>query len=255
MKKVRHTHYKYLQYLRTCGIIPRQHSVRQVIILLCLLLLAPMSLCARKFDYSRMEYIDNDIISLGVNLKLGGAITYIADSETGKNIVNNWDWGRQIQMSFFAEPRPYFEDGKKPSKHWAHLGWNPIQAGDAYGHGSEVVEFKKDGTSLYVKCIPLQWPLDNVPGECTYECWIKLRENTVQVRCRLNNARSDQTKYMGRHQELPAVYTNGEYYRLITYQGDQPFTGDKVQRITKKTEGGFPWKYWLATEAHMTASE
>ena len=48
-----------------------------------------------------MEYIDNGVIKLGVNLALGGAITYLAESKTGKNIVNNWDWGRQIQMSFY----------------------------------------------------------------------------------------------------------------------------------------------------------
>jgi len=94
----------------------------------------------------------------------------------------------------------------------------------------------------------MQWPLNNVPGECTYECWVELVENTVQVRCRLNNARSDQTQYMGRHQEMPAVYTNGEYYRLMTYKGDKPFTGDTVNRIPKRTGGGFPWTYWLGTE-------
>jgi hypothetical protein len=53
---------------------------------------------------------------------------------------------------------------------------------------------------------------------------------------------------MGRHQELPAVYTNGEYYRLVTYRGDQPGTGDQMDTIPKKEGGGFPWDYWLATE-------
>jgi len=199
-------------------------------------------------DTSKMEYIDNGTIKLGVNLELGGAITYIADSKSGKNLVNNWDWGRQIQMSFFAEPRPYVEKGQKPKKHWEHIGWNPIQAGDDYGNGSKTVQFGKNETSLHVKCIPMQWPLNNVPGECTYEYWIELVANTVQVRCRLNNARSDRNKYMGRHQELPAVYTNGEYYRLMTYKGDKPFTGDRVNRIPKKTGDDFPWTYWLATE-------
>jgi len=201
-----------------------------------------------KYDESKVKYIDNGTIRLGVSLDLGGAITYIADSKSRKNIINNWDWGRQIQMSFFAFPAPYIEKGQKPKKHWEHIGWNPIQAGDDYGNGSKVVEFKKKDTGLYVKCIPMQWPLNNVPGECTYECWIELEDNTVQVKCRLNNARSDKTKYQGKHQELPAVYTNGAYYRLMTYKGDKPFTGDEVTRIPKKTGGGFPWEYWLATE-------
>jgi hypothetical protein len=194
------------------------------------------------------EYIDNGIVKLGVNLGVGGAITYIADSQTGKNIVNNYDWGRQIQMSFFGHPIPYIEDGKAPAPQWEHIGWNPIQAGDDYGNGSTVVDFQKSATNLYVKCIPMQWPLNNVPGECTYECWIELKDNTAQVRTRFINARSDHNRYNGRHQELPAVYSNGEFYKLMTYRGDQPFTGDAVVRIPKKTGGGFPWDYWLATE-------
>lgn len=198
---------------------------------------------------SQMEYIDNGMVKLGVDLGVGGAITYIADSQAGKNIVNNYDWGRQIQMSFFGYPVPYSEDGKEPAEHWEHIGWNPIQAGDDYGNGSEVVDFQKSETNLYVKCIPMQWPLDNVPGECTYECWIELKDNTAQVRARLNNARSDTTQYPARHQELPAVYSNGEWYKLMTYRGDKPFTGDAVERIEKKPAGSeFPWDYWLATE-------
>ncbi len=234
---------------RAWDIAQRDKGLAQAILMFCcVLLLAPMVSAKEEVDESKMEYIDNGTIKLGVNLELGGAITYIADSSKGKNLVNNWDWGRQIQMSFFAEPRPYIEKGQKPKKHWDHIGWNPIQAGDDYGNGSKVVEFKKKKTSLYVKCIPMQWPLNNVPGECTYECWIELKNNTIQVRARFNNARSDKNKYIGRHQELPAVYSNGEYYRLLTYRGDKPFTGDKVDRIPKKKGDGFPWEYWFATE-------
>ncbi len=235
--------------IRTRVIIQRRKRLTLApIVFSCVLTLALTVSCEGKIVESQMRYIDNGIVKLGINLGLGGAITYIADSSNGKNIVNNWDWGRQIQMSFFAGPQPYTEKGQKPKKHWEHIGWNPIQAGDDYGNGSKVVEFTQENTSLYVKCIPMQWPLDNLPGECTYECWIDLKENTVQVRCRLNNARSDTTQYTGRHQELPAVYTNGEYYRLMTYRGDKPFTGGPVDRIPKKSGGGFPWEYWLATE-------
>jgi len=214
----------------------------------CFLSFAPPLSAKEKFDGGKTEYIDNGTIKLGINMELGGAITYLAGSKTGKNLINNWDWGRQVQMSFFSGPIPYIENGQRPKEHWEHIGWNPIQAGDDFGNGSKVIKFEKNATSLYVKCIPMQWPLNNLPGECTYECWIELKGNTAQVRSRLNNARSDKNRYMARHQELPAVYSNGEYYRLITYKGAKPFTGDKVNRIAKKKDGGFPWKYWLATE-------
>ena len=214
----------------------------------CLTILISIASARKTFDESKLGFIDNGTIKLGVSLDLGGAITYISKSGNGDNVINNYDWGRQIQMSFFGGPVPYAEKGQRPKKHWAHIGWNPIQAGDDFGNGSKIVEFKKENTSLYVKCIPMQWPLNNLHGECTYESFVELKGNTVQVRCRLVNARSDKTQYPGRHQELPAVYTNGEYYRLMTYRGDKPFTGDALARIPKKIGGGFPWNYWLATE-------
>ncbi len=83
--------------------------------------------------------------------------------------VNNFDHGRQIQLSYFSGPVPFETADQKPSEHWRHLGWNPIQAGDDFRNGSEVVEHRNDGTELYVKCIPLQWPLNRVPGECFLE--------------------------------------------------------------------------------------
>jgi hypothetical protein len=228
-----------------------KQSIQLTVILLLVtfvLLLSSTGFAKQNFDVSKLEFIDNGTIKLGISLDLGGAITYISNSKDGKNIINNWDWGRQIQMSFFAYPVPYTENGQEPKDHWKHIGWNPIQAGDDFGNGSKVTAFKKTEISIYVKCIPMQWPLNNVAGECTYECWIGLKGNTVQVKARLNNARSDKTKYKAKHQELPAVYTNGEYYRLMTYKGTKPFTDDKISRIPKKTSLGFPWDYWLATE-------
>ncbi|MHC5053215.1 MAG: hypothetical protein ACYTKD_00690 [Planctomycetota bacterium] len=196
-----------------------------------------------------MSYIDNGVIRLGVNLDIGGAITYIADSKEKINVVNSHDWGRQIQMSFYSGPVPYIEDGKRPKKHWERLGWNPIQSGDCFGNRSRTVEHRNEGKSLYVKCIPMQWPMDNVPGECTYESWLELDGNTVMARCRLVNRRADKTQYRGRNQELPAVYTNGPYYRLMTYAGDKPFTGGELAWIEKKAKKAeFPWSRWNATE-------
>jgi hypothetical protein len=192
----------------------------------------------------RMSYLDNGVIRIGVDLDLGGAITYLWTSASEGNLVNSADWGRQIQMSHYSGPVPFTPHGKQPDKAWAGLGWNPIQSGDCFGNRSRVIAYRNDGKMLYVKCIPMQWPLNNEPGECTYECWIRLEANTAHVRCRLLNHRSDHTQYPGRGQELPAVYTNGPWYRLMTYVGDRPFTGDAI----KQMPAAFPWTGWLATE-------
>lgn len=226
---------------------------------LCMLPLALLSAvqAADTPAFAGMSYLDNGTVRLGINLDIGGAITYLSKSGSDENMINSHDWGRQIQMSFYSGPVPYIpESGKEPAKNWRFIGWNPIQSGDAFGNPSQVIAHTNDGTEMYVKCIPMHWPLDNEPGQCTFESWLTLEGNTVQVRSRINNARKDTTQYPARGQELPAVYTNGTYYRLFTYDGDKPFTGAPLRRIEKvwdtrippaEAPGG-PWDHWYATE-------
>jgi hypothetical protein len=95
----------------------------------------------------------------------------------------------------------------------------------------------------------MHWPLDNVPGECTYECWFTLDGSAVHARCRLVNHRPDRTQYPARHQEYPALYTNGPWYRLMTYTGDRPFTGGEISQIKKPKDKPDPWSHWTATES------
>lgn len=66
-------------------------------------------------------------------------------------MVNNRDWGRQIQMSFCSGPVPYAPGGKQPMSAWRGRGWNPIQVGDYYGHRSRILEYKRDGAGIMKK--------------------------------------------------------------------------------------------------------
>ncbi len=193
-------------------------------------------------------YIENDHIRLGVNLDLGGAVTYL--SEHGrKNLINSFDWGRQVQMSFYGHPVPFEPEGHELSDHWKGLGWNPIQSGDFFGNRSRIVDHRETEDEIYVKCIPMHWPLDNYPGECTFEVWYRLNGTRVDVTARLNNARPDTNKYPARPTELPAVYTNGEWYKLVSYVGNKPFTGDAHSELCTKENGlGWPWIGYRATE-------
>jgi hypothetical protein len=98
----------------------------------------------------------------------------------------------------------------------------------------------------------MQYALDKVPAECTFECWITLKGSTAEVRSRMVVDRPDKVQYPARGQELPAVYSIGTLYRLMTYSGGKPFTNDKLVRIEKseeeKRKGGWPWSRWQATE-------
>jgi hypothetical protein len=210
----------------------------------------------------RMSFLQNEQVKVGVDLSLGGAITWLSPNG-GENRVNNFDYGRQIQLSYFSGPVPFEANGQKPAEHWKHIGWNPIQAGDDFHHGSQTVEHRNDGRELYVKCIPLQWPLNNVPGECMLESWLQLDGPVVKVRARLVNSRPDKTQYAARLQELPALYANAAFHRVVSYTGSRPFTNEAPQ-VMPKSATKHPWSYpqmvspprlWQAEDAPLLIIE
>ena len=193
-------------------------------------------------------FIENEHIRLGANLSLGGALTYLAEKGR-KNLINSYDWGRQVQMSFYNHPIPYIPEGHEMADRWKHIGWNPIQSGDVYRNRSRILDHRVTENEIYIKCIPMHWPLDNCEGECTFEVWYRLDGYKVNVTSRLNNARPDKTQYEARWQELPAVYTNGEWYKGVSYVGKKPFCGDALTEIvTKHDKLGYPWLQFYPTE-------
>jgi hypothetical protein len=204
----------------------------------------------RKEIPPKMSFIANDEMKLGMDLSVGGAITHLSPAkEPQKNLVNSWDLGRQIQMSYYSGPVPYEVPGHAgPPPQWKHIGWNPIQVGDDFGNPAKILEHRNDGRELYVKCIPMQWPLDDVPGECTFECWAKLEGPAARIRSRLTMNRADKTQYPARGQELPAVYTNAPWYKLMTYTGDKPFDDGELTQIKHPFTSQSPWAMWNGTE-------
>jgi len=211
---------------------------------------AVAGLCAQAgADEGNMSWLDNGTIRLGVDLSLGGAVTYLHGPGPGENMINSYDWGRQIQMSFYSGPSPFAPEGHELHPRWNGLGWNPIQSGDCYNNRSRTIEHRNDENGIYVKSIPMIWPLNAYPGECTFETWYALKGNTVEVRCRIQNNRPDKVQYPGRNQELPAVYTNGRWYKMTAYMGDKPFTGAPVTTIVGPDDDkGWPWRNFYTTE-------
>lgn len=214
----------------------------RIILVSCWLLIA-LRLAAEK-----MAWLDNGRIRLGVDLDMGGAVTYLAEAG-GSNMINSWDHGREVQLSFYSGPVPFQPPNTTLDPGWKELGWNPIQAGDAFGHGPPVTEWKNDGKGIRVRFVPLIWPLKNVPAECVFDSSYRLNGNAVEVENRLMNARADPAQYPGRGQELPAVYSNGAWYKLVSYTGDQPFTGGSTATLVDKNDGkGWPWLTFYGTE-------
>jgi F5/8 type C domain len=176
-----------------------------------------------------MTFLDNGTIRVGVDLNLGGVITHVSATGGGdaENLVNEHDTGREVQQS-------YYSGGSGPGTPCPGYGseWNPVGAGDCNGNHSTVLAYTNDGTTIYVKSRPLQWPFDQVSCECTFEQWITLSGATVQVRNRLINDRSDMTQYAAYWQELPAFYTIGRLSHLYSYTGAAPYTNAPLTEVT-----------------------
>ncbi|CAB9517331.1 expressed unknown protein [Seminavis robusta] len=204
------------------------------------------------------QIVDNDKVRIGIDFDLGGSIGYMATPhDPWLNYINSFDQGREIQMSFYAAPIPYnpptdeYPDGACDDLFRGPWSWNPIGAGDVDGGTSEVLEFYPSKTlgnnSLRVVTRPLQWACHNVPCECTFDKTIETVGDfpAVKVINTLRNARTDvydETALFD--QELPAVYTNGILYRLVTYNGSKPFTnGEPVNYYEAGFDNDrpFPW--------------
>jgi len=224
--------------------------MRHVTLLLAVLLLVGKGKCAAAPD--RISFIDNGQIKVGINQDLGGAITWLSAPGYG-NLINNSDWGRQIQLSFYSRPHPFEPDGQKAHPAWKNWSWNPIQSGDVYRNRAKVVNLTNSGTEINLTCIPMQWALNNVPGDCRYEARLLLDGPMLKVHYRLLNQRADTKQYPGCSQELPAIYTVTGLTRLMTYSGDRPFSGGALTRIENDWKQKFPWTRFLATEGWVAA--
>ncbi len=208
------------------------------------LLTAAGSAPAQGPDSAEMEFLDNGVLRVGLSKDHGGALAYLSLADQDDNLINVHDLGRYVQQSYYSGPKPYLPAGAKMHDGWPGWGWNPIQAGDVFDNRPELLGVERDGESLIVRSVPMQWALDGVPGECVFETRVRLDANRVHLEVRLENARSDQNRYPG--QELPAVYTIGRLHRLFTYTGDKPFQGDALTEIEN---AGPPWEYWTSTES------
>ena len=232
-------------------VIPAHHRCRRcrALVLATVALLATRpTLDAGEAASERLSVLDNGILRIGLDLNRGGAVTLLEPKDFPGNLINSYDYGRQIQMSVYSGPTPFTPHGKQPRPEWRGLGWNPIQTGDRSGRPSQVVESRNDGTEIYVKLIPMQWPLDDEPGECTFETWTRLDGPCVHMRFRVTNRRADRTQYPARTQELPAVYTIAALHRLFSYTGEHPFSGEPLSELRNDWKKPWPWTRWLATE-------
>jgi len=198
--------------------------------------------------------IDNGIIILKIDTTRGGAISYLSKSGTTRSIVNISDEGRYIQQSYYAG-KSLDRKTEGQSSHWSPWSWNPIQVGDYNRNRAKILSLKKEGNELYVKCIPMQWDMNNKPAEAEMEQWTTLQGSVLKVHNRLTCHRSDQIygDSILNDQELPAVYPISALKNLYTYTGAVPFSNAPLDNpVVVNLASGF-WGIYPTVSEHWMA--
>ncbi len=196
---------------------------------------------------------DNGVLTVKFDLSRGGAISWISLSGSEQSLVNIADEGRYIQQSYYAG-RSLDRKLEGQSPNWSPWPWNPIQVGDAYGNRAKILDYRKSKDTLYVKCIPMQWDMNNQPAEAEMEQWTSLKGSVIIIRNRLTCHRTDELygDSIINDQELPAVYPISALQNLYAYFGPNPFTNDTLsnQKVIH-LESGFWGRYENVTENWM----
>jgi hypothetical protein len=231
-------------------------------VLLSVLILMISALVYHSCDEKKQKYsneipvelvADNGTLTVKFDLTRGGAISWISLSGSQRSLVNIADEGRYIQQSYYAgKSLDRKSDGQSPN--WSPWPWNPIQVGDAFRNRAKILDYKQTSDSLYVKCIPMQWDMNNKPAEAEMEQWTKLDGNVLKIRNRLTIHRTDNIygDSILCDQELPAVYPISALKNLATYLGPEPFTNDTLSKPEViHLENGFWGRYENVPENWM----
>ncbi len=196
---------------------------------------------------------DNGILKVKLDLTRGGAISYISLSGSNRSLVNIHDEGRYIQQSYYAgKSVDRIAEGQNPS--WSPWSWNPIQVGDSYGNRAKILDYKQNGDTLYVKCTPMLWDMNNMPAEAEMEQWNILEGNVLKVHCKITCHRTDNIygENIADDQELPAVYPISALKNLYTYLGNSPFMNDSLDNPSVvNLSSGFWGRYPNVSEHWM----
>lgn len=205
-------------------------------------------------DSKKSEIVsDNGVLKIKLDLTRGGAISYISLSGSDRSIVNIHDEGRYIQQSYYAGKR-LDRKAEGQSTAWSPWSWNPIQVGDSYKNRAKILNYKQEGNTSYVKCIPMLWDMKNMLAEAEMEQWNVLEGNVLKVHCKLTCHRTDNIYGENKEndQELPAVYPISALSNLFAYVGNSPFTKDTLSNLeVVYLASGFWGKYPNVSEHWM----
>ena len=148
----------------------------------------------------------NDHLRIGINLAAGGSIGWLSAADSEENVLNSYDEGRYVQQSYYGD-----EDGSD----WNGNPWryNPVQGGSWKGVPAEILDKDITTQAIYVKTKPRHWATGALVDEVTMEERITLDGSLARIRFSMRYTGSK--THAPRHQELPAVFVQPQYDRLV----------------------------------------
>ncbi len=191
---------------------------------------------------SEWSYLENDHLRIGVNLTAGGSIGWLSAAGSDVNVLNTYDEGRYVQQSYYGD-----EDGSD----WNGKPWryNPVQGGSWKGVPAEVIQKNAGDREIYVKTKPRHWATGALVEELIMEEWVTLEGDLARIRFKMKY--NGDKAHAPRHQELPAVFVQPQYDRLIYCDSDQrPWTGAPLRTRTpgfpnESAHFSEPWCAWV----------
>ncbi len=221
-----------------------------------------LSVSDRKLPTKDTEiYIGSGDIKLGIDLSCGGSITYlertdydgnkleevirdgnvVVDLEASANcdeklsdkvnLINIADRGREIQQSYYAEvdeKNGYTRVECDTAGFMQKWPYNPVQGGDCHNNQSQIIDYRADENSIYVKVRALDWAQDNVTTKSYMENIYTIKDDMVYV----DNRFVDWTGFYGEiglhTNELPAVYIIQSFSNFVCYTGSSPWTNGEL---------------------------
>ncbi len=179
--------------------------------------------------------MESDEVRIGIDLDWGGAIREIWFN--GQNLVNNYDGGRLIGVSFYDSDLP-------PQSNFPDTGWNPTPS-DRFNHVNRPLEISTANNEAYIRSRYLQWfpddkgggPNRSVATDIVVETWIAFYGDarTIRLTYRVTNESKDSHGVAG--QEFPFAYIRTPFNRFVAYTGSRPWTNDTalVREIPEQT--------------------
>lgn len=184
--------------------------------------LAVLLLAVRAHANDPRIYLDNGTLKLGVRKDRGASISYLSPSGSGRNVLNAYDTGRCVQQSYY---------GKRDGSFWGKTPWrwNPVQGGHYLGAPAAIQALEVKDGRLYSRTTPKHWATGADIPEMIMEQWIELLGSQAHVRFRMTYHGSE--KHPESHQEVPAFFADAELKHLVFYEGEHPWTGERLTRV------------------------